>query len=90
MKNEYHTAVVTSGSSNSKDILRYFGRLELFDVIFTIDDVKNGKPDPEGFLKAMEYFKVKPENTIIFEDSDVGLVAARKTGASICVVDDFK
>ena len=54
MKNEYHTAVVTSGSSNSKDILRYFGRLELFDVIFTIDDVKNGKPDPEGFLKAME------------------------------------
>lgn len=90
MKNEYHTAVVTSGSSNSKDILRYFGRLELFDVIFTIDDVKNGKPDPEGFLKAMEYFKVKPENTIIFEDSDVGLAAARKTGASICVVDDFK
>ena len=90
MKNEYHTAVVTSGSSNSKDILRNIGRLELFDVIFTIDDVKNGKPDPEGFLKAMEYFKVKPENTIIFEDSDVGLAAARKTGASICVVDDFK
>ena len=73
-----------------KNELRYFGRLELFDVIFTIDDVKNGKPDPEGFLKAMEYFKVKPENTIIFEDSDVGLAAARKTGASICVVDDFK
>ena len=41
-------------------------------LFFTIDDVKNGKPDPEGFLKAMEYFKVKPENTIIFEDSDVG------------------
>lgn len=90
MRTEYHTAVVTSGSSNSKDILRYFNRMDLFEAIFTLDDVTNGKPDPEGFFKAMEYFKVKPENTIIFEDSEVGLTAARKTGASVCIVDDFR
>lgn len=64
--------------------------MELFDIIFTIDDVENGKPDPEGFFKAMDYFKVKPENTIIFEDSKIGLTAARKTGANIYVVDNFK
>ncbi len=90
LKPTYHTAVVTSGSRNSKDILRYFNRLDLFEVIFTIDDVKHGKPDPEGFFKAMEYFKIAPENTLIFEDSAVGIKAARLTGAGICIVDDFK
>ena len=85
----YHTCVVTSGSHNSKDILKYFSRYDLFEAIFTIDDVKCGKPDPEGFFKAMDYFKVKPENTLIFEDSTVGIKAARCTGASLCIVDDF-
>lgn len=86
----YHTCVVTSGSHNSKDILKHFNRYNLFEAIFTIDDVKCGKPDPEGFFKAMNYFKVKPENTLIFEDSAVGVEAARHTGASLCIVDDFK
>lgn len=85
----YYTCVVTSGSRNSKDILKYFGRYDLFDAIFTIDDVKHGKPDPEGFFKAMDYFGVKPEQTLIFEDSSVGIKAARQTGASLCIVDDF-
>lgn len=85
----YHTCVVTSGSHNSKDILKYFNRYDLFEMIFTIDDVKCGKPDPEGFFKAMDYFHVKPEQTIIFEDSSVGIEAARRTGASLCIVDDF-
>ena len=90
MRATYHTAVVTSGSRNAKDILRYFGRYDLFDLIITLDDVERGKPDPEGFFKAMEYFGVTKENTLIFEDSAVGLAAARETGASICLIDDFR
>ena len=39
------------------------------------------KPNPEGYLKAMEYFKIKLEETIIFEDSDAGLEAAKSSGA---------
>ena len=89
LKVNYHTAVVTSGSRNAKDILKYFKRDNFFDVVFTIDDVKHGKPDPEGFFKAMDFFKVKPEHTIIFEDSAVGIQAARKTGANVFVVDEF-
>ena len=85
----YYTAVVTSGSRNAKQILRHFGRLELFDAVFTIDDVQHGKPDPEGFLKAMHHFEVAPKDTLIFEDSNVGLQAARACGASVCIVDDF-
>lgn len=37
----------------------------------------------------MEYFGVEGKDTIIFEDSSVGLVARRETGASICLIDDF-
>ena len=85
----HYTAIVTSGSHNSKEILKYFHREVLFDAIFTIDDVKHGKPDPEGFFKAMAYFNIAPERTIIFEDSKVGVRAARQTGASVCIVDDF-
>lgn len=89
LRPSYHTAVVTSGSRNAKEILNHFGRMELFDLILTIDDVKNGKPDPEGFFKAMEYFGVSPEHTMIFEDSRPGVKAARASGAGVCIVDDF-
>lgn len=51
MRDEYYTAVVTSGSRNAKDILKYFNRYDLFDVIFTIDDVKEENQTLKAFLK---------------------------------------
>lgn len=82
MRTEYKTAVVTTASKeNCYEILNRFGLIELFDLILTHDDITKSKPDPEGFLKAMEYFKADPKDTIIFEDSDVGLRAAEKSGA---------
>lgn len=82
MKLEYKTAVVTTASrENCYDILNQFDLIGLFDLILTHDDIKKAKPDPEGFLKAMYHFGVEPTETIIFEDSDVGLQAAAKSGA---------
>ena len=82
MKREYKTAVVTTASKeNCDDILKRFELMDLFDLVLTHDDVTNTKPDPEGFLKAMTYFDAKPEETIIFEDSQVGLEAAMNSGA---------
>ena len=82
MKSEYKTAVVTTASrENCYDILNQFDLIDLFDLVLTHDDLTKAKPNPEGFLKAMHYFGVKPENTIIFEDSDVGLEAAERSGA---------
>ena len=79
---EYKTAVVTTASKeNCWDILKQFEITDLFDLVLTHDDIMNSKPNPEGFLKAMEYFEATPEETIIFEDSDVGLEAAEKSGA---------
>lgn len=82
MKSEYKTAVVTTASKeNCYDILNEFNLVDLFDLILTREDISKTKPDPEGFLKAMQHFGVSPEYTIIFEDSDVGLQAAENSGA---------
>ena len=44
------------------------------------DAVQNGKPDPEGFLLAARALDVEPAETLIFEDSQAGLLAARAAG----------
>ena len=82
MKSEYKTAVVTTASKrNCYDILQQFDLIDLFDLILTHDDIEKSKPDPEGFLKAMKHFDAQPKDTIIFEDSAVGLEAAERSGA---------
>jgi hypothetical protein len=45
------------------------------------EDVVNPKPNPEIYLKCMEYFNINPKNVVIFEDSDVGKESAKKSGA---------
>ena len=82
LKSEYKTAIVTTASKeNCYDILKQFNLVNLFDLILTHDDITKSKPDPEGFFKAMKHFGVSKEDTIIFEDSEVGFEAARQSGA---------
>ena len=45
------------------------------DVIYA-GDVKEGKPKPDIYLKAMEHIGATPEKTIIFEDTMVGVISA--------------
>lgn len=82
IKPAYYVALVTTASKkNVEDILQTFGKLETFDKIFTQEDVTKMKPNPEGYLKAMKFFNILPQDTIIFEDSDAGLKAAQDSGA---------
>lgn len=83
LRGEYKSALVTTASrANCSDILNHFQLTDLFDLVLTHDDIIHSKPDPEGFLKAMAYFDATAEETVIFEDSDVGLEAAKRTSAS--------
>lgn len=78
----YHIGLVTTASrKNALDILNAFHRSELFELIISQEDVINKKPDPEGYLKAMDYFHTAPTDTTIFEDSDPGLKAAAASQA---------
>ena len=90
MRESYYLSIVTTGSQkNATDILNYFGYLELFDGIITQEDIQKVKPDPEGFFAAMDRYHIDIEHTIIFEDSDIGIRAARATGACVMVVNSF-
>lgn len=90
LKSTFNLAVVTTASrKNCEEILEYFDKRRLFDLVLTHEDVKNFKPDPEGFLIAMNKMNVLAENTIIFEDSDLGIEAARRSGATVFKADSF-
>lgn len=74
-------AVGTSASSFDVDrLLAGAGLRRYFDVIVTADDVTFGKPDPEVYLLAAARMRVAPEACVVFEDSLVGVEAARRAG----------
>lgn len=62
------------------------GQLQYLDLIVTNEDVSKPKPNPEGYLKAMEYFGAKPEEVLICEDSPHGIQAAQDSGGIVIQV----
>lgn len=56
------------------------GLRPLFNTIVTLNDVEVGKPEPDLFLLAAERMGVAPQSCIVYEDSDLGLEAARRAG----------
>ena len=54
--------------------------VNLFSVIVTGTDVKNGKPHPEPFLKALKLLKLKPNEAIVLENAPLGIQSAKKAG----------
>lgn len=79
LRNEYKTALVSTASkSNCYELLQYVKIMDLFDLIITREDVLENKPSPEGFIAAMNAFNSTGDETLIFEDSDVGIEAALK------------
>jgi HAD superfamily hydrolase (TIGR01509 family) len=52
----------------------------LFSVLIAEEDVRNGKPHPEGFLTAAGLLDRRPEDVLVFEDSVPGVRAALAAG----------
>ncbi len=61
---------------------------EYMDLIISNEDVKNSKPHPEMYWKAISMMGVLPEQTLIVEDSPHGLLAASRSRASVLRVDN--
>ena len=71
-------------STSSRLILAALNRLGLadqFDAILCGDMVRRKKPDPEGYLRAMELLQIPPECCVVIEDSPVGIRAGLAAGA---------
>jgi beta-phosphoglucomutase len=59
---------------------------DMVDFFLCDEDVGAGKPDPEGFLLALEKLGVKPTEAIVFEDSPAGIEAAKRAGIPVAFV----
>ena len=62
------------------------GIRDYFSYIITADDVEHPKPDPEVFLKCARYLNVKPELSVVIEDSVFGVVAAKKANMNCIAI----
>lgn len=77
------TAVAsTARGKNLNNALAHIGATGDFDLILAGEDVKQGKPSPEIYLTVMSRMGVKADETLVFEDSAVGVQAAQAAGAS--------
>tara|TARA_R100000306_G_scaffold54796_1_gene52171 strand:- start:2806 stop:4176 length:1371 start_codon:yes stop_codon:yes gene_type:complete len=62
------------------------GLIEFVDEIFSNEDVKSPKPNPEMYLRCMIQAGVSPSETVIVEDSHVGRKAALDSGGNLFAV----
>ncbi len=81
--------LAVGSSSEQKWVHGHLKRLNIFDrfaTIVTADDVKNAKPAPDIFLKVLENLGVAPQNAIVLEDSNNGVVASHSAGIRVIAV----
>ncbi len=64
-------------------VLSKLGVMEFMDFIVSNEDVKNSKPHPEMYWKAISMMSCLPEETLIVEDSPYGLLAAARSKSHI-------
>ncbi len=57
------------------------------DVIVSNQDVKEGKPNPEIYLKAIDGVGVKPSECLVVEDNINGIKAGQAAGACVMQVE---
>ncbi|MFM8702386.1 MAG: HAD family hydrolase [Planctomycetia bacterium] len=74
-------AVVTGGYQHvCRQILEQIGIADCFDTIVASEDTSRHKPDPDPFLEAARRLGAVPKKCVVWEDSDLGIEAARRAG----------
>lgn len=89
--NNYKTIVATSsGRARVDEILKNADLTKYFDDTICGDEVTHGKPHPEIFLTACQKLDVKPEEALVLEDSEAGILAAYDGRIDVICVPDMK
>ena len=87
---------ITSGAFRREieHVLSAAGIRDCFTAVVSIDDVANGKPDPEGFSRALAEVNaltgveppIEPGQTVAVEDATEGARAARAAGMRVAAI----
>lgn len=86
-KKGYKLGIVTNRFGYSvKEVLEPFSISSYFDCIITLDDVKDGKPSPEGILLAIDRLNSQKEDTIYIGDNKSDKEASINAGIKTALV----
>jgi HAD superfamily hydrolase (TIGR01509 family) len=73
-------AVVSGAMRSEVETVLRAAEIDVFDVVVTAEDVERGKPDPAGYLRALELLGVPAEEALAIEDVAPGIAAANAAG----------
>ena len=86
-----HSAKLAVFSLNTRSTilksLKMAGILDKFEFFVGREDVRKWKPEPDGLLKILDYFKVNAEDIIYFGDSEIDLLAGSNAGVESYYID---
>ena len=75
---------IVSGAARPEiePVVEAAGLAGCFDFIVTSDDIERGKPDPEGYLKALGLFdqEIDAGDVLVLEDTEAGIESAKSAG----------
>lgn len=80
---------IASGSSTDRieKIVNRLGWNNYFNALISVDNVgKKGKPDPAIYSYAANTLSLAPEDCLVLEDSQNGLLSAKRAGMKCAVV----
>jgi len=88
---KYKLGCVTNSIRDTTELmLRQAGFYSYMNVVITNQDVDFPKPHPAPYLLAMQKLNVNCNQTLIVEDSEVGLMSAKSSGAHILKINGPK
>lgn len=80
-------AIATGGTRMViEKTLQIVGISDWFDEVVTADDVAEGKPAPDIFLKAAKLLGVSPDRCLALEDAPAGIIAAQRAGMQVIAI----
>ncbi|WP_319507978.1 HAD family phosphatase [uncultured Methanolobus sp.] len=80
MKNKFKLAVASGADRTIVTSLMEKFYPGIFDTIISGEDVKNGKPDPEPYNKALELLGLDKKECFVVENAPLGIESAKNAG----------
>jgi beta-phosphoglucomutase len=75
---------IVSGAARAEiePVVAAAGLTSAIHVVVSADDIREGKPDPESYLRALELLDdgIRADEVVVFEDTEAGIAAAKGAG----------
>ena len=87
LQKKYKMGIVTTSRRVDFEIIhKNRGIIDFMEFVLCVEDYPRSKPHPDPYLKGLELFNAKKEETIIIEDSERGLISANRAEIDCVIV----